>query len=178
MKVEFKGGKEFEAALKLLGSAVSARRVGEQLLTNAAEPVRAEAVMLAPDDPTTGPGKYLRDSIKISLNKASSAASRNFRRNTLAGQRLVEVYIGIDGSVKPAAAPKTARRRKRKAGGVSGGGVGAYSIFQEFGTSSTPAHPFMTPAWEAKQGEALSIIQAQIGDVVAKAAARSAKRLK
>jgi len=176
VEVEFKGGTELQAALKALGDVDAARRLATRVLTNAANIVADEARTLAPDDPKTGLGKYLKEAIKVGSRKASSAASRDFRQNTLAGRRLVEVYVGIDGSVLPAQPPKTGRRRKRKAGGSSGGGVAAYSIFQEMGTSSMPAHPFMAPAWEAKQGEALSIIQSQLGDEITKTATRYARK--
>ncbi len=172
MKVEFSGGKALQAKLKALGNVEAARAAGTKVLTNAAALVRDEAVLLAPDDPATGLGLYLKASIKVGPRKDGSAASRSFFRNTMAGRRLVEVYIGIDSSVKPPKGPKTDRRRKRKGGGSSGGGVAAYSIFQEMGTSSMPAHPFMTPAWEAKQGNVLVSIAAQLWTEIAKAAAK------
>ncbi len=175
MIVKFQGGLQLEAALKELGDKGAAKRTSERALSRAATPIRDRAVELAPDDPATGLGKFLRESIKIGQKQPGGKASRLFRRGER-GKDTAEVWVGIDDSVKPAQAPKTARRRKRKAGGASGGGVGAYSIFIEMGTSSMAAQPYMRPAWEEKKQEAFDRLAADLWDEISKTAARQARK--
>lgn len=175
MKVKFSGGLQLEAALRDLGDKAAAKRASERALKRAAEPIRERAVQLAPDDPASGVGKYLRESIKVGQKQPGGKASRLFRRSER-GKDTAEVWVGIDGNVLPAQAPKTSRRRKRKGGGASGGGVAAYSMFIEFGTSSMPAQPYMAPAWEEKKQEALDRIAADLWDEISKTAARQARK--
>lgn len=61
-------------------------------------------------------------------------------------------------------------------GPVSGNGVLNYATFAEFGTNDTRAQPFMRPAWEGGKHDALEYIKANLGDEIAKAAKRLAKK--
>lgn len=175
MKLDFGGGKELEAALRELADPAARRRTATRALTRGAEIIRDEAKVLAPDGPATGPGKYLRDSIKVGKRAEVSIRNRQFRASK-AGQQMVEMYVGIDPTVKPQEAPKTKARRKRSGGGSSGGAVAAYSIFVEHGTSSMKAQPYMRPAFEAKKGEVLDQIGGILGEEIAKTAARAARK--
>lgn len=61
-------------------------------------------------------------------------------------------------------------------GPVSGGGVLNYATFAEFGTSDTRARPFMRPAWDGGKDDALDYVKANLGNEIAKAAKRLAKK--
>ena len=56
--------------------------------------------------------------------------------------------------------------------------VGSSSIgtLVEFGTSDTPPQPFLRPAWDGNKEQALKIIKDEMGNEIAKAAARLAKK--
>jgi HK97 gp10 family phage protein len=172
VRAKFTGAKELEAALRDLGSKATAKRVAVRALTRAAEPIRDKAIQNAPDDPKSGLGKYLRESIKIGKK---AGQSRGFKRS-MAGGDTAEVWVGIDGNVLPAKAPKTERRRNRKGGGSSGGGVAAYSIFVEKGTSSMAPQPFMEPAWHSEKMTAFNRLGADLWAEIDKAAARQARK--
>ncbi len=49
-------------------------------------------------------------------------------------------------------------------------------IFQEFGTFSNAAQPFLRPAWEANKDRALQIIKDELGTEIEKPAARLARK--
>lgn len=55
-------------------------------------------------------------------------------------------------------------------------GVLQYASFVEFGTIDTPPQPFMRPAWNAGADRALDYIKDNLGDEIAKAAAKVAKK--
>lgn len=84
---------------------------------------------------------------------------------------------------------KRTRRAKRQVPGLRSdegvqmfmgpsGGLGAlqYAAFDEFGTVDTPAFGFMRSAWDAGAMPALDFVKDNLGDEIAKAAARVAKR--
>lgn len=175
MKLAFSGGKELEQALKELADPGARRRAATRALTRGAEIIRDEARILAPDDPKTGAGKYLREAIKVGKRADSSVRNKQFRASE-AGRQMVEMYVGIDGSVKPPQQPKTDRRRRRAAGGTSGGSVAAYSIFLEHGTSSMAAQPYMRPAFDKTKMQVLDQIGGILGEEIAKTAARAARK--
>ena len=161
------GFKELEAALGELKDKATARKVADRALRKAAEPIRDRAKELAPDDPETGTGNYLVASIQI-----GRAGTQTQRRGNSGS--LVTTYIGINGAVLP---PKPSTRRLTKKGtGKPGGGVAQYSIFTELGTLSRPAHPFMRPAWEEKQQEALANLADILRSEILKTKARAARK--
>lgn len=171
MKVDFTGGKELEAAFAQLKDGATKRRTALRALQKAAEIIRDRAKELAPDDPATGTGKYLRESIKVGKAKGYAQKDEN------SGSR-VTTFVGIDGSVLP---PKPSSRRKNKKGqSKDGGGVAVYSIMVENGTATHPAQPYMRPAWEQTKDQALQAIiditRAEIDATAARAARRAAKK--
>lgn len=85
MKVDFKGGKELEAALRELGDKAAARRTAERALKLAAEPIRDKWIDLAPEDQGD-----LKAAIKI--GRAIKAFQKQSRGDT------VMTFIGIDES--------------------------------------------------------------------------------
>lgn len=175
MTMKFTGGKELEAALRELGDVGAMRRTAERALKLAAVPIRDRAKELAPDAPESGPGKYLKDAIKIGKRGELSVRNKQFR-GSAAGRSTVEVYIGIDGSVKPPQEPKTDKRRKRTGGGTSGGGVAFYSMVQEFGLAGRVAQPYMRPAFEQKKNEAVTVAADALRDEITRTAARQARK--
>lgn len=167
-KFKFEGGKALEKALRELRTTATARNVAEKALMTAAEPIAQKARELAPVDKGN-----LRESIKV-------AKKANYGRGRKGRSRgdVVYGFVGIDGSVLPPKDAKTRRNKRRTRFLQSGGGVAAYSIFKEYGTSSMPAEPYMRPAFEAKKQAAVDALGPALWDEIAKAAARAAKRKK
>lgn len=159
MKVEFKGGIELQAALRELGSKVTAKNVGKRALVKAAEPIAAKAKALAPDDPATGAGKYLRESIKAAPGK----------RNR--GDR-VWALVGIDASVDPAKYVN----RKSGSGSYRDPGVAGVAGIIEFGRSGVPPKPFMRSAWESEAPASPGRIANELRVEIDKAAQRAARK--
>lgn len=171
MKVDFTGGKELEAAFAQLKDGATKRRTGLRALQKAAEIIRDRAKELAPDDPETGAGTYLRESIKIGKTKGEPQKGGN--KGTL-----ITTFVGIDGSVLP---PKASTKRiTRNGSGRLGGGVATYSVLVENGTATHAAKPYMRPAFEQTKDEALKsiaeIATKEIEVTAARAARKAAKR--
>lgn len=175
MKVTFKGGVELQAALRELGSKVTAKNVGKRALLKAAEPIRDRAKALAPDDPATGIGKYLKESIKAAPGK----------RNR--GDR-VWALVGIDADVDPptyhprqkARAVQTRKFRDGRSPAVAtqwrDPGVAGVAGIIEFGRPGVPAKPFMRTAWEAEKAATPDRIATELASEIDKAAARAARK--
>lgn len=159
MKVSIKGGKEVEATLRELGNKITARNVGRRALESAAAPIRDMAELLAPDDPKTGAGKFLKESIKIAPGK---------RRGDT-----IRVLVGIDASVDPAV------EKPRQGGGTyRDPGVAGVSAIQEFGApaANVPAQPFMRPAFEVNKAATPQRIADGVRIEVEKAEQRAARK--
>lgn len=148
VKVELKGFKELEKALLKLPQA-TAKGAARRVLKKAAEPTRAKAATLAPDDPRTD-SEDLNRAIAIStrLNKTQGRKHR-------AKPNEVRVYVGPAGN-----------RMKRYAA----------AIVNEFGSYKMAAQPYMRPAWASTQKEALDIIRKEMAKEVQKTVARFEKR--
>lgn len=165
--LKLSGFKELEAQLATLKDKATSRRVGLRALQKAAEPIRDRAKELAPDDPATGEGKYLKEAIKI--GRAAGAQQKEGNSGSI-----VSTFIGIDGSVKPAK-PST-KRKTKKGTGKPGGGVAAYSIFQELGTSSRSAQPYLRPAFEEKKQEAVESMAEILREEIVATKGREARK--
>lgn len=129
------------------------------------------------------------------LGELSRATQRNAVRRTLllAGEptadlaaRLAPKERGIL-SFSMAVAKNLTRRHKseqrNRASEVEvyvgpAGGLGAlfYASAQEFGTVTTPAHPYLRPAWAATQGIVLAKITEGLKEQVDRAAQRAARK--
>jgi hypothetical protein len=150
MKVEFKGGKELEAALAQLGDKGAARRTAERALKLAAQPIRdawAGGVDIEKGD--------LQRSIKIG-KRAQTRATRKFRKG--AGQDIVETYIGVDASEAP------------------DGRLPIYAYIEEFGSNSQPANPAGRMAWESQKMTAFNRLADDLWAEISKTAERAAKK--
>lgn len=157
--VDFKGGRELEAALKALGNPAAARRSGQRAVNKAMEPVRDVAKSLAPDDPATGIGKFLKEAIKSGPRK-----SRDKDR--------VFAAVGIDHTVDP---PKDVARKGGK-GTYRDPGVAGVAVMQEFGTENMPANPYMGPAWELERAALPGILGRIMWADIEKTAKRLARK--
>lgn len=125
------------------------RNVVRRALLKAAQPVVEAARDLAPDDPQT-PAPDLRSSIV-----ASPQLTRRARQNG-ARQNEIEVYIG------PSA--------------TAGRLVLNYASFKEFGTVHDPAHPYLRPAWDARQDAVMEIFSRELSAEYEKSALRIANK--
>ncbi len=161
MKVSIKGGASTEAALRALGNQITARNVGRRGLKLAAEPIRAMAAALAPDDPKTGAGKFLKAAIKVAPGKSRDKDQ-------------LWVRIGIDATEDPA---KNVNRKSGKGSYRDPGVAGAAGIM-EFGApaGNIPAQPFFRPAWDANKAATPQRIADGVRDEVEKAAQRAARK--
>lgn len=86
MRVDFKGGRELEAALRDLGKKATAKNVARRALRKAAEPIREEWEQLVPEDQGD-----LKRSIK------TGGAIRQFQSRANRGDVVTE-FVGIDES--------------------------------------------------------------------------------
>ena len=133
MKVEFKGGKELEAALKELDISQARKKgIARRALDKAAVPIR--------DEWKRGVDKVSGDlarSIKIG-NRAQTRATRKFRRGP--GQDIVERYVGIDASEAP------------------DGRLPIYATIEEFGDEDQAANPAGRRAFETQKMTAFNMI--------------------
>jgi HK97 gp10 family phage protein len=155
--VRIEGLAGLDKALRELGNAVTARRIGRKALEAGLEPIRAMASALAPDNPETS------GNLKIAIGKTIHRAKTE---DQLWGS------VGIDKSVDP---PRMVARKSGK-GSYRDPGVAGNAVMQELGTGKMPANPFMRPAWFAEGPAAPGRIAAQLRIDIDKAARRAAKK--
>lgn len=168
--VKVEGAAALEKSLRLLGDAPAARRTAQRALRQALEPVREQAVQLAPDDPATGSGKFLRESIKIGTAKRSRVNRGQAAIEDTADQ--VWMVLGIDQGVDP----PVERPRQRGEGSYRDPGVAGVSVIIEFGRDGVAAVPFMRGAWDAQKAVLPARAGAVLGPEIEKTAARLAKK--
>lgn len=152
LTVRFEGGRELERKLRELGKPGRITAAVKGALEEAAEPIRASAEHLAPDDPATAGD--LKPSITMKTNRRGD---------------IVTTRIGINSSQDP----PSIEPRKRRAGSYRDPGVAGNAVIQEFGTENMDANPFMRPAWDAEGGKAPERIGQRLGPEIEKLAARS-----
>lgn len=160
--VKIEGFRELEDSLKQFSRSTGKNVLG-RALAKAAEPVRAAAEAKAPKD--TG---ALQLSIKTII-----------RRN-LRNKGMVLAVIGPQMGAYRTLTNPTPYVRGVKRGTMRtyqiGSSPGVYGNWVEFGTSDTPAQPFMRPAWEAHKDGALEIMKTELAVEIDKAAARAARK--
>lgn len=155
-KVE--GLKDLDAALGELGKSAGTA-VLRRVLKKAAQPIYETAKALAPERAADAPKAYFkRDGKEVerrpgTLHALVQAGTRLSRRQASAarreGKNSAEYYVGTRDRV---------------------------GRLVEFGTSRTPAHPFLRPAWDQHAPDALGIIREELGGEIEKAAQRAAKK--
>lgn len=133
MKVDFKGGKAIEAALKELDISQARKRgIARRALDKAAEPIRDAWAQNV--DEVSGD---LKRSIKIG-SRAQTRSSRRYARK--AGKDIVERYVGIDA-------------RESQDGQLQ-----AYAYIEEFGNERQAANPAGRNAFEGRKMEAFDMV--------------------
>lgn len=164
MIVSVTGMAELEQALANLPKA-TARNVLKRTLNKAAEPIADEARRLAPAK--TG---NLRNSIAVSSRIKNKTGNAEYSAAMRAGL----------GKAAAASALRQARREAKGTGSFAevyvgparGKGVIGYAHIVEFGSNDTAPQPYMRPAWDSKQREALSIIRGELASQIMLAARR------
>ena len=157
--IKVAGLAELEQALFQLGSASTARRVGQRALLVAAEPMVAAIKGFAPKD-------------KFNLEHAVKAQASNFNRRA----DTAEVVIGLDGSVKPTVQVARRRNSAKRSGPAIDLGVSGYGPMQEFGTAKMAANPFYRPGFDATAEQVILLTGRTLGPEIEQAAARLARR--
>ena len=157
------GLRELDRALAELPKA-TARNVLRRTLVKAGAPIAAKARDLVPVD---------QGDLKASI--AVSARVKNRVGNA-------EFAAALRAGLGKGAAVQAMRDARRGANGsfaemYVGPAVpeGFYGHLVEFGTSRTPAQPFMRPAWDGEQQAALDIVKAELGNEIILAARRVAR---
>lgn len=115
-----------------LGSLVTSKNVIVRSLRAGAEPIRARAEQLAPDDPTT-PGSRIKEGMMITVSDQTAT--------------------GAVAKIGPA---RTA----------------FFAKFHELGSSHQSARPFLRPAFDEKQDEALQLVGEELAEQIKKEMAR------
>lgn len=151
--VKTRGFAAMEGKLLALGNPRLATRIAKEALEEEAEPIRALAEKLAPDDPKTAGN--LKQSIKFKTGR---------RRDT------VTTRIGIDTTQDP----PTDKPRKSGQGTYRDPGVPGNAVIQEFGTTDMAPNPFMRPAWDARKSGLIE----RIGAALARRYDAAAKKLR
>jgi HK97 gp10 family phage protein len=157
-RVRVDGLRELEKALLELAPSVG-KGVMRRTLLKAGAPIQEQAQQLAPErDPDAPVITYKRNgkevirrpgTMKALVQMGTRLTKRQAATAKREGKSSVEVYVG------------TRDRMAR---------------LQEFGTSDTPAQPFMRPAWDANKDGAVEIIRTEMGGEIQKAAARAARK--
>jgi HK97 gp10 family phage protein len=133
------GGRELQAALAGLSKRVS-RSIVKEVLTDAAEPIRRRAASNARRGPLA---PHLANNIVINQTRRA----RDLRTST-------EQAVAIG----PARFYSGAYTTKTRTGHRHTEGTAAQAYLLEFGTSRTPAHPFLRPAFDSLAGAAVDDI--------------------
>lgn len=153
MKVEFKGGRALETALKELNISQARKKgVARRALDRAAEPMAdkwRQGVDVLKGD--------MKRAIKTG-NRAQTKATRKFKRG--AGQDIVERFIGIDPNEAPAER------------------LEVYAYIEEFGDEDQPANPAGRAAFESDKFRAMDRIGDELWKEIEKTAKREAKKAK
>lgn len=163
MTVKVSGFRELDAALSQLPRSTQ-KTVLRRTLMQAGEPIKERAKQLVPV--ATGD---LRDSIIVSPRIKNKVGNAEFSAAMKAG-------LGKDAAVK---AMRDARRANKGSFAEMYVGpavpAGFYGHLVEFGTRKTSAQPFMRPAWDALQQQALDIIRKTMAGEIMRAAQRLLK---
>jgi len=164
MRVSVSGLRELDKALGMLPKA-TARNVLKRALDKAAQPIVDEAKTLAPVN--TG---ALRDSIKASTRVKNKVGASEYSAAMRSG-------LGKQAARSALLAARRANRGQGSfaetfVGPARGKGVIRYAHIVEFGSVKHAPQPYMRPAWDGNKDKALSIIKAELGSEIIKAARR------
>jgi HK97 gp10 family phage protein len=174
------GLNEMEEALLELGNSVAGKVLYSALMT-AAIPIQDTAIAMAPQS-SQPHYRYKRAKAK-KIAKTGNKVSDRFNRLQArsAARGAVEKTLVQPGNLRKNIARK--RLKGRKYANLTGGeayvgiswqGDAYYGRFVEFGTSKSPARPFLRPAFDARSAEALGIFTDKLRDMIEKARRRAA----
>lgn len=165
--VRVEGLAELDAALADLPKA-TAKNCLKRAIEKACIPIVVAAKIYSPY--RTG---RLRRSIGVSKIKftAGEAGKRAFAEAMAGGATRQEA-----GELAAAANAGAEDKGITSAVAVIGPGRSRYAGMQEFGSVKNAAHPYMRPAWDGNQSNALELIKAELKTEIEKAAARLARK--
>jgi HK97 gp10 family phage protein len=173
------GLNELEEALLELGNAVAGKVLYVALMT-AAIPIQDTAIALAPQ---SSKPHYLYKMGKV--QKVAKTGNKTIDRFNRAQALSAAKGARQKDLIQPGNLKRNIIRRRLKgrkyAGltngeayvGVSWTGNAGYGRFIEFGTSKSPARPFLRPAFDARSAEALGIFTDKLRDMIEKARRRA-----
>jgi HK97 gp10 family phage protein len=150
--VKLEGFKELEKALAELPKATG-KNVLRRIAKAALESMADAAAAKAPAD--QGPLSF-----SISVSEKRTRRAKGGGARLVGGKWRSAASEGIEVAMGPAA----------------GLGTLYYATHVEFGTVDAPAQPYMRPAWDAGAEKALDFVKDNLGNEVAKAAARVTKK--
>lgn len=162
-QIKVKGLRELEKTLAELATPAARKASARRALKKAAAPMVEAAQAKAP---------RLTGDMAESIHAGTKVAGGD------PGKRAFAAALR-DGAGKAAAVQ--AMRDARRAGSTYvelhvGPGQHPQAITQEFGTSFHPPQPFMRPAWDETSGGMVPAIAKELGDDIAKTAARAARK--
>lgn len=161
------GLRELDLALAELPAATG-KNCLRRALTSAALPIVVAAKIFSPF--RTG---NLRRSIGVSKIKfTSGAAGKAAFAEAMAGGATRQEASAAAAAANAGAADKGIT----SAVAVIGPGRSRYAGMQEFGSVKNAPHPYMRPAWDGNQTNALELIKAELKTEIDKAVARLARK--
>ena len=150
--MEIEGLKELDALLRKLPERVAGNALAAAVASGA-RVIRDDAIARAPVD--TG-------AMQAQIYTKRVRASNAFERTSI---------VGVRGGKAKYANNKRNRQQGRAGKEYANGGKTYYWRFVEFGTSKMAAHPFLRPAFDAKQNEAVKAITERLDERIQKAVA-------
>lgn len=169
LKVSVAGLRELDSALGELPKA-TARNVLHRTLIKAAQPMVARAETLAPED--TG---ALKASISVSSKIENAAGRAEYAAVIKRGGSQSDARTALRAARRAAGAEKTfAEVGVGPAKGDARAAIKA--LVQEFGSSKQEPRSYMRPAWDQTQNAVLQGIKDNLGEEIAKAAQRLARK--
>lgn len=177
VKIRLEGFKELERSMQELSKG-AARGALRRALVKAAEPMRAKAEQLAPED-TSGLKRGIQIGTKIAKDKSKDPGSQAYAAAMRAGGTKAEAVQAL--------------RNARRANGVGETFAEAFlgpvrsnkrnsikAIAQEFGSVNHPAQPYMRPAFDSEAQPTLyrvrGFLEAELAKSVRRARARAARK--
>jgi len=165
-KIRIEGLKELDEALKELPKATG-KNVIRRALNTAADPFVSQAKAMAP----VRKGFLKRGITKSRVRFSSGDAGKLAFREALAkGASRKEAGEAAHAANSDSAGEATSGLI------IIGPGRHPQAIFQEFGTSHHPPHPFMRPTWEENKMSAIDVIREELWSEIKKAADRIARK--
>jgi HK97 gp10 family phage protein len=150
--IDVKGLRELDVQLRALPEKVAGQALAASVSAGA-RAIRDEAIQRAP--------------VRTGAMKAQI-----FTKRVRTGSQFEKLSIvGVRGGKAKYANNKANRRAGRAGKEYENAGATYYWRFVEFGTRKMAAHPFLRPAFDAKQQEAITVITERLDNLIQKAIA-------